>query len=115
MHIHLLPSFFFALVSQLFADDLVIQISGDLEKRVSRNILVLEERAKIVLESLKKFADDKMLPVNVNKTKEMLVHSVVSPSRPKIEFNNQPVQFVKSFKYLEVTITVKLWLEQIHQ
>ena len=50
LHVHFLPSFFFSLASHMFADDLAIQISGDLEKRFSLNVIELEVRAKLVLE-----------------------------------------------------------------
>ena len=108
LHVHFLPSFFFALTSHMFADDLAIQINGDIEKRFSKNIIELEVRAKITLESLGKFSDDNLLPININKTKALLVHSVVAPPKPKLEFRGQPIEYVKSFKYLGVTISTKL-------
>ncbi len=40
LHVHFLP--FFSLTSHMFADDLAIQISGDLEKRFSLNVMELE-------------------------------------------------------------------------
>ena len=108
LHVHFLPSFFFSLTSHMFADDLAIQISGDLDKRFSRNITELEERARWTLERLGKFSDDNILPVNIKKTKALLVHSVVAPSKPNIEFKGQPIEYVNKFKYLGVTITAKL-------
>ena len=108
LHIHFLPSFFFGLTLHLFADDLAIVISGALEKRFSANILEIEERAKIVLEKLKKFADDYQLPVNVKKTKALLVHSIVAPPYPRIEYDGQSIEFTKRFKYLGVEISTKL-------
>jgi len=92
----------------MFADDLAIQISGDLEKRFSLNIIEFEVRAKIALEQLGKFADNNILPVNINKTKAVLVHNVVAPLRPKIEYRGQPIEYVNSFIYLGVTISTKL-------
>ena len=61
----------------MFADDLAIVISGHLEKRFSLNIQVLEEQARIVMSQLEQFSTNLQLPVNVNKTKAPLVHSVV--------------------------------------
>ena len=92
----------------MFADDLAIQISGDLEKRFSLNVIELEVRAKLVLERLGKFADDNILPININKTKALMVHNVVAPPKPKLEFRGQPIEYVKCFKYLGVTISTKL-------
>ena len=92
----------------MFADDLAIHISGDLDKRFSRNIIDIEERAQLTLESLGKFSDDNLLPVNIKKTKALLVHSVVAPTKPKLEYKGQHIEYVKNFKYLGVTITAKL-------
>jgi hypothetical protein len=92
----------------MFVDDLAIQLSGDLEKSFSYNIIKLELRAKLALEQLGKFANDNILPVNINKTKPLLVHNVVAPLRPKIEYRAQPIEYVNSFKYLGVTISTKL-------
>jgi len=108
LHVHFLPSFFFSLTSHMFADDLAIQICGDLEKKFSLNILELEARAKSTLERLGKFADDMILPVNTNKTKALLVHNVVAPSKPKIEYRGQLIEYVRDLKYLGVNICTKL-------
>ncbi|CAF3432602.1 unnamed protein product [Rotaria sp. Silwood1] len=86
LHVHILPSLFYLFASHIFADDLAMQISGDLEKRFSTNITELEVRAKLTLDILRKVADDNMLPVNIKKTKALLVHSVVALIKPKIEF-----------------------------
>lgn len=116
LHVHHLPSFFFSLVSHMFADDLAIHITGDLEKRFSLNIPVLEARAKFALNQLSKFANDNILPVNINKTKAMLVHSVVAPPKPKIQYNGQEIEIVDKFKYLGVSISTKLgWGEYINE
>lgn len=108
LHVHLLPSYFFSLSSHMFADDLAIHISGDLDKRFGLNIEELEKRAKFALEQLGKFADNNILPVNIDKTKALLVHSVVAPLRPKIEYRGKEIELVKNFKYLGVTISTKL-------
>lgn len=92
----------------MFADDLAIQITGDLDKRFSLNIVELEKRAKVAMETLKGFAEDNILPVNIKKTKAMLIHSVVAPRKPIVEYNKQTIEHVKKFKYLGVTITTKL-------
>ena len=90
------------------ADDLAIQISNDLERRFSLNIMELERRAKVVLEQLGIFADNNIFPINVSKTKALLVHNGVAPLKPKLEFRRQQIEYVKSFKYLGVTISTKL-------
>jgi hypothetical protein len=72
------------------------------------NVVELEVRAKIALDCLGKFADDNLLPINVKKTKALLVHNVVAPPRPKLEFRGQTVEYVNSFKYIGVTISTKL-------
>ncbi|CAF3344273.1 unnamed protein product [Rotaria socialis] len=100
LHVHFLPSRFFALTSHMFADDLAIQISGDLDKKFSKNIAELEARAKVTLERLGKFSDDIILPININKTKALLVHNVVAPPKPMLEFRGQPIEIVKNYKYL---------------
>lgn len=108
LHVHFLPSYFFGLAVHMFADDLAIVLVGSLEKRFSMNIVELENRAKDVMQQLEKFSNNSLLPVNVNKTKALLVHSVVSPSFPKIYYKNQNVEYVNSFKYLGVYISTKL-------
>ena len=108
LHVHYLPSFFFNLTTHMFADDLAIVLTGSLEKRFSHNIIELEERAKLAMNQLKKFSEDILLPVNVDKTKALLVHSVVAPQLPVIWYQHQKVEFVKCFKYLGVFISTKL-------
>ncbi|CAF3681100.1 unnamed protein product, partial [Rotaria sordida] len=78
-HIHFLPSIFFRLASHLFADDLAILITGSLENKFSVNIAYLEDKAKETMIVLEKYAQDKLLPVNVNKTKAILIHNVTAP------------------------------------
>ncbi len=65
----------------LFADDFTIIIKGALEMRLSANIKYLESQAKGVLSSLEKFSDDHILPINVSKTKAMIVHNAVACSK----------------------------------
>ena len=52
----------------------------------------MEKRAKFVMEQLEKFSGDMMLPVNVNKTKALPVHSVVSSSFPPIQFKMEKIE-----------------------
>jgi len=85
-----------------------IVISGALKKRFSHNIEEIEKRAKNVMEQLEKFANDMLLPVNISKTKALLVHGVVSPMYPKIQYEGQRVEYVKIFKYFGVHISTKL-------
>jgi hypothetical protein len=116
LHVHFLPFFFLDLTVHMFADDLAIVISGSLEKRFSHNIEEIQNRAKIVMEQLEKFSNDLLLSVNVTKTKAILVHSVVSPPYPTIQYRNQDIEFVKSFKYLGVHISTNLgWAVLINE
>ncbi|CAM4791024.1 unnamed protein product [Rotaria magnacalcarata] len=108
IHIHFLPGYFTQIVSHLFADDLTIVIKGALERRLSDNIKYLEKQAEDILKSLEKFADDYILPVNISKTKAMVIHSAVATDKPKIEYKNVPIKYVKSFKYLGIEIGTKL-------
>ncbi|CAF4914259.1 unnamed protein product [Rotaria socialis] len=108
LHIHFLPSIFFQTTTHLFADDLAILMTGSLEKRFSLNIVELEERAKHVMCTLEKYAENNLLPVNIKKTKAVLMHSVIAPPLPKLEYKKQKIEIVPSFKYLGVTITQKL-------
>ncbi|CAF5021766.1 unnamed protein product, partial [Rotaria magnacalcarata] len=71
-------------VCHLFADDLAIVITGALEKTFSKNIIELEKQAEVAMRILEKYAEENLLPVNINKTKAILVHSVVAPLHPKI-------------------------------
>ena len=64
--------------------------------------------------TLAKFADDHILPVNIEKTKIILVHSAVAPLRSSIEYKNVQIQYVNNFKYLGVDIGTKLgWSKHI--
>ncbi|CAF4774626.1 unnamed protein product [Rotaria sp. Silwood1] len=60
----------------------------------------------------KKYADDNLLPVNINKTKALLVHDVVASSYPEVKYKGFKTDFVKCFEYLGLDITTKLgkWL-----
>ncbi|CAF1431228.1 unnamed protein product [Didymodactylos carnosus] len=85
-----------------------IVISGALESRFSTNILELGRQAELAMCILAKYTDDKLLPVNVEKTKALLVHNVVAPHFPVVKYKNKIVNLVKLFKYLGVEITTKL-------
>ncbi len=68
------------------------------------------------MKQLEKFSNDMILPVNVSKTKAMLVHNIVSPSYPSIIFKDQLIEYVKRYKYLGVIISVKLgWENYINE
>jgi hypothetical protein len=108
LHVHFLPSCFMNLVCHLFADDLAIVMTGALENRFSHNILDLERQAEKAMKILEKYSEDNLLPVNINKTKALLVHDVVAPPYPKVKYKNIVIDFVKRFKYLGVDITTKL-------
>jgi hypothetical protein len=109
IHVHFLPSFFHEFsLSHLFADDLAIVISGALENRSSKNIMDLERQAEKAMKILSKYSEDNILPVNINKTKALLVHYVVAPLYLKIKYKDTIIEFVKRFKYLRVDITTKL-------
>jgi hypothetical protein len=116
LHIHFLPSYFSNCIIHLFADDLALVIKGLLEKKFSRNITEIEEKAEKVMKQLEKFSDDMILPVNISKTKSMLAHSIVSPTYPKISYKSQPIEYVKKYRYLGVNISVKLgWENYINE
>ncbi|CAF3559512.1 unnamed protein product [Rotaria socialis] len=100
LHIHFLPSIFFQTTAYPFADDLAILMTWSLEKKFSLNIVGLEERAKHVMCILEKYAENNLLPVNIKKTKAALVHNVIAPQLPKLEYKKQKIEVVPSFKYL---------------
>ena len=102
------------LICHLFADDLAIVIYGALENKFSTNIDELEKQAGIAMNILEKYADDILVPVNICKTKALVVHNVVAPSYPTIKYWGIKIDFVKRFKYLGVNITTKLWLGDIY-
>jgi hypothetical protein len=108
LHIHFLPYFFLNLTCHLFADDLAIIISGALENKFSKNVLELEKQAEVAMGILSKYAKDNILPVNVAKTKALLVHNVVAPPYPKVKYNGIQIDFVNRFKYLGIDITTKI-------
>ena len=114
LHIFFLPSYLPHIVSHLYVDDLTLVIKGALEKKLSENITYLEEQARNTMLTLAKFADDHILPVNIEKTKIILVHSAVAPLRSSIEYKNVQIQYVNNFKYLGVDIGTKLgWSKHI--
>ncbi|CAF2933030.1 unnamed protein product [Rotaria sp. Silwood2] len=108
LHVHFLPNVFMNLTCHLFADDLAIVIPGSLEKKFSTNIDLLEKQAEIAMSILEGFANNNLLPVNINKTKALLVHDIVAPPYTKIKYKGVKIDFVKRFKYLGVDITTKL-------
>lgn len=108
LHVHFLPAIFMNLTIHMFADDLAIVIAGSLEKRFSFNIIDLERTAKLAMKQLEAYANKMLLPVNISKTKALLVHSVVAPQLPRVKYKNQTIEHVQSFKYLGVTISTKL-------
>ena len=116
LHVHTLPALLRAYESHMFADDLAIQISRDIEKRLSKNVVELEQRASIVFDILGRFAADNLLHLNEKKTKAMLIHSALFTEKPKLEFKGQQIEYVKSFKYLGVTISTNLgWSNFTHE
>ena len=108
LHVHFLPMHFPQTVSHLFADDLTLIIKSSLENRLTENIEYLQYHAKIVLSSLEKFSDNYILPVNVVKTKAMIVHNAVIKSKPEIEYKGIQIEYVTNFKCLGVYISAKL-------
>ncbi len=65
---------------------------------------------------LEKYADNILLPVNVEKTEALLVHNTVSPNYPEIKYKNKKINYVKESKYLGVTITTKIgWGKYIEE
>ncbi|CAF3631416.1 unnamed protein product, partial [Rotaria socialis] len=83
LHIHFLPSVFKNIVCHLFADDLALIIPGTIEKTFSKNIATIEGQATNTMKLLEEYADVMILPVNVNKTKALLVHNIVVPPYPR--------------------------------
>ena len=112
LYIHFLSDQLSGCITHLFADDMVMVLNGSLEKKFSTNILEVEAKADIFLKKLEKFSDDMIFPVNVSKTKAMLIHNIVAPPYPQIRFKNIPIEFVKCYKYLGVNISVKLGWEK---
>jgi hypothetical protein len=108
LHVHFLPLHFPQIVNHLFADDLTLIIKGALEKRLMDNIRYLRVQAKEVLKILESFSENYLLPVNVAKTKAMLVHNAVVVSKPEIEYKGVPIEYVTNFKCLGVHIGTKL-------
>ena len=108
IHIHFLQSYFNNIAIHLFADDLAIILTGSLEKKFSENIFELEEKTEIVLKQLQTFSEDIMLPVNVAKTKAILIHTIVAPPYPKLFYQSQSIEYVTRFRYLGVYILAKI-------
>ncbi|CAM4834808.1 unnamed protein product, partial [Rotaria magnacalcarata] len=108
LHVHYLPQYFTNMATHLFADDLAITIVGSIEKKFSHNINELEAQATRAMDILSKYSYDYILPVNIDNTNALLVHSVGAPQYPVITYRSTKIKFVKKFKYLSVQITTKL-------
>ncbi len=67
-----------------------------------------ETQARIAMEILSKYPDDYILPVNTDKTKALLLHSVVAPLYLVIKYRSTKIKFVIKFRYLGVEIKTKL-------
>ncbi|CAF3974199.1 unnamed protein product [Rotaria sp. Silwood2] len=111
LHILFLPSYFPQIICHLFAHGLTIVFKRALEKRLSDYLINIQNQAKIVLNLLEKYADDHILPVNIKKTKVMLVHSAVAVNKPEIYYKNIKIEYVKTFKLLGVEIGTKIGLD----
>ena len=114
LHIHFLPSIFSQVSAHLFADDLALLLTSFLKKKFSLNIKDLEKHGNKTMKKLEKYADDHLLPVNVLKTKALLVHNIISLSLLKIKYKKKRIEFVNSFKYFGVTISTKLGWGKIY-
>ena len=57
---------------------------------------------------LESFSKNLLLPVNVRKTKAMLEHSDVSPTYPKVFFENDMAKTASIHEYLEVVTCTKM-------
>ncbi len=112
LHVHFLPLHFPQIVSHLFADDLTLIMKSESEKCLSDNIEYLQSQAKTVLNILEKFSDNYILPVNVAKTKSMLVHNTVNVSKPEIEYKGIQIEYLINLKCLGVHIGAKLGWEK---
>jgi hypothetical protein len=114
LHGHYLPQYFTNMAIHLFADNLAINIIGSIEKKFSYNIAELALQASIARDIQSKCSYDYILPVSIDKTNALLVHSIVARQYPVITHRNTKIKFVKKFKYLGVQITTKLgWSEYI--
>ena len=60
------------------------------------------------MDLLEKFSKNLLLPVNVKKTKMMLVHTAVAPPHHIVYFDREEIDIVSSFKYLGVDICTKM-------
>ena len=89
LHVHFLPKIFARFSSHLFADDVALVIKGQIEKKLSGNIVDIEKQAKIVMRLLENFSKAQLLPVNTKTTKMMLVHNAVASPFPKVFFQDE--------------------------
>jgi hypothetical protein len=85
-----------------------------LEKKLCHNSAELEVQASIAMDILSKYSYDYILPVNIDKTNTLLIHSVVAPQYPLITYRSTTIKFVKKSRYEGVQITTKLgWVDCI--
>ena len=108
LHIHFLPKIFARFSSHLFADDVALVIKGSIEKNLHKNISDIERQAAVAMNLLEQFPKNLLLPVNVKKTKMMLVHTAVAPPYPTVYFDDEQIDIVSSFRYLGVDICTKM-------
>ena len=83
-------------------------LKGGLERRLSSDVEYLQSQAKVVLKSLEKFSENYILPVNISKTKAMIIHTVVKVKRPVLKYEKKRIKYVSSFRCLRVEIGTKL-------
>ena len=101
LHVHLLYKYINGITFHLFVNDLVLIFASSLEKKFSKNTHEVEILAAREMIQLENFPIDYLRPVNVENTKSMLVHSIVS-------YQWQDIALVRKFRYLGVNVTVKL-------
>ena len=75
---------------------------------MSDNSEYLEHQPKSVLKSRETFANDRIWPVNVAKTKATIIHSAAAVSKPRVEYKGMLIEYVESYKFLRVETGTKL-------
>ena len=86
---------------EAFADDVLVVATGIDERTVTDNV---QRDVKI----LEEWAKDQGLTFSHEKTKAMMVTRRINVTRYDILVNNQPVEYVDSYKYLGIEIDSKL-------